>query len=392
VTEAFATIDGKTLVGVHFVVGSNGPWYAEVEFEVHPDISGASVMRLGSLELKGTLTVESSGTFGLQRKARFVAGANGWSVEASAKNYHNDAGVKARTVVEDVAREVGESIGSFVPVSERVGSDYVREVGPASRVLEDVIGSTNWWVGYDGKTNVGPRSASTPLVTDYEVLAYDPVARLITLAVDDLTKVGVGSIISERLDSPQTIREFRVKITATEIRMHAWCGGDDSSNGRLSSLVKSLVSRSQDSNLFGAYRYRVSQMSGQRVILQAVRKAAGLPDLGPTSMWPGIAGVHAQLALGAEVLVQFVEGDRTMPVITHFAGADGKGFVPTSLTLGGDSGAPVARQGDTVEILLPPLIFSGTISGAPASGVMVSPLNKALGTITMGSSKVKAAT
>jgi hypothetical protein len=118
----------------------------------------------------------------------------------------------------------------------------------------------------------------------------------------------------------------------------------------------------------------------------------GLPDLLPLSVWPGIAGAHAELAPGAEVLVGFIEGDRTQPVVLAFAGREGPGFVPVRLTLGGVNGAPVARQGDVVEVQLPPAQFTGTINGAPAAGAVVFAGVKALGLITSGSSKVRAAT
>ena len=65
-------------------------------------------------------------------------------------------------------------------------------------------------------------------------------------------------------------------------------------------------------------------------------------------MWPGIAGAHAELAPGTEVLVEFVEGSRTMPIVTHFAGRSGTGFVPVSIAFC-NSVQAAARQGDLVQ-------------------------------------------
>jgi hypothetical protein len=60
-----------------------------------------------------------------------------------------------------------------------------------------------------------------------------------------------------------------------------------------------------------------------------------------------LATIRRGQRTSAEVLVEFLEGRRTMPVITGFAGKDGKGFVPVSITLGGESGeivyVPIAR-------------------------------------------------
>lgn len=388
-TEVFAAVNGHRLTRLRLVQANTGPWHAEVDFEQAPELEGPVTLQVGTRELKGTLT--STGTFGLQRKGRIVAGAGGWGAPVEAKDYHNDAGVKARSVADDAARAVGEQIGSFVPAEERVGADYVRQAGPASQTLEDVLGGVAWWVDDAGVTHAGPRPAAALASDAYEVLAFNPESLVATLAVDDPAAVQIGSILEERLDAPQTVRELELLVTADEMRVRAWCGVGDALAGRLPGLFRSIIARATDGKLFGKYRYRVLRMNGDRVELQAVRKGAGLPDVIPVSMWPGVAGVHAELSPSSEVLVEFLEGRRTMPVVTGFAGKDGKGFVPVSITLGGNEGPEVARKGDAVEVLLPPAVFSGTIGGSPASGVLTFTLNKTLGTITAGSTKVKAA-
>lgn len=391
-SEFFVAANGNPLTRLSVHVSNVGPWHADLEFEGAPELEGQVVIEVGSLKLSGTLHPAANGTFGLQRKGLVIAGAGGWGSEVGARHYHNDAGVKARTIAEDAARAVGETIGTLVPTSERVGVDYVRQAGPASRALEDAIGGAPWWVDYDGVTQVGPRPARALADTAYEVLAFDPRTRLATLAVDDPSSVQIGSVLSERLDAPLTVREVTIRVTPEELRVLAWCGGTELGHGVLSGLLRTIVQRAGDARLWGKYRYRVVQMASERVNLQSVRKAAGLPDVLPVSMWPGIAGAHAELTPGAEVLVEFLEGDRTLPIVVAFAGKGGPGFVPVSLTLGGESGSGAARIGDNVEVLLPPAVFSGTVNGTPATGFLTFPLNKTLGTITAGSSRVKVAT
>lgn len=392
-TDVYAGVNGQRLTSVRLVVPNIGPWSAEVDFEAAPDVAGAVTLSIGELELRGTLDEGHSGAFALQRKARIVAGANGWGAEVSAKQYHNDAGVKARLIADDAARAVGESIGDFVPRVERVGRDYARQVGPASRALEDAVGGVAWWVDYAGVTHAGPRPAAQVDAAAYTLLAYDPRDNIATLAVDDPGAVGIGAILAdERLDGARTVRSLELRVTADELRVYAWCGGTESSHAKLAALFRAIVQRSTDGRLHGHYRYRVVRMAGDRVELQAVRKVVGLPDLLPLSAWPGIAGAHAELTPGAEVLVAFIEGDRAQPAVVAFAGKDGVGFVPVRLTLGGPSGSPAARQGDIVECQLPPAQFSGTIGGSPASGLLTFTPAKALGLITSGSSKVRVST
>lgn len=396
-TDAYASLNGEACAQVALRVPAIGPWSAEVDFSADGAVSDPCVLKLGpTLQLTAAIVSEQAGVFGLQRKLRLVGGAGGWRQRVEPKAYHNDAGIKALSVAQDAARLVGETLGDFVPARERIGNDYVRSDRLAAHVLEDVIGAgVGWWVGFDGRTNVGQRPTAAALATDaYQVLAYDPRARVITLSCDDPAQIQIGTIIAgPSLPEPQVIREFEVQVNAQSVRILAWTGGGDQSVGRLAELWRALTDRLADAALFGLYRYRVVSMAGDgRVSLQAVRKAAGLPDIEPVAQWPGVAGTHAELAPGAEVLVAFIEGDRTQPIVTHYAGKGGAGFVPVSLTLGGSVGAPAARQGDTVEVVLPAGAFAGTINGLTASGVVTWLLPKALGIITSGSGKVKVAT
>src|SRR5688500_3225917 len=109
-TEMYAAVNGHRVIKLDLVTSNIGPWHAEVEFEGSPNLDGPVTLTIGLREWKGVL--KSSGTFGLQRKARIVGGAGGWGSSVSSKGYHNDAGVKARAVADDVARAVGETIGT----------------------------------------------------------------------------------------------------------------------------------------------------------------------------------------------------------------------------------------------------------------------------------------
>lgn len=328
-----ATVNGERATSVCVHVPWLGVWWADVELEEAPDVSGAVTIALSGLELRGTVVAAQAGTDNLRRTLRVVGGAGGWASLLPAKSYHNDASIRARTIIEDAAREAGETLGDVAPALERIGADYVRQAGPASRALEDVAGGAPWWVAYDGRTHMGTRPSVEGDVS-LEVLEYDPRSRLATLVVDDLSTVGIGYVLStSRLDELQTVRELELNVQADQVRVKAWCGGQDGARSRLGGALRSVIARSTDARLFGSWRYRVVQMSADRVTLQAVRRGAGLPDLDPVSMWPGMAGLHAELTPSVEVLVTFVEGDRSLPVITHFAGKDRAGWAPANLTL-----------------------------------------------------------
>jgi len=341
--SAYLSVEGQRLLEVRLHVPNAGPWWADVVFEGAPALSGAVELAVGALRLRGTLSPLAGGVFGAQRHARIVAGGGGWGTLLEPLHYHNDGGVRVRTVAEDAARLAGERLGELAPERDPVGVDYVRQAGPASRVLEDVIGAAAWWVDYDGLTHVGERAAVEVDATTYQVLEHDPRQRLATLAVDEIGAVPVGAVLTAGLEAPLTVRELDVRVTPEQSRVMAWGGGGAAEPGRLAGLVRGIVERVVEGRLYGRYRYRVAAMSGDRVELQAVSRTAGLPDTLPVSQRPGAAGAHARLSSGALVLVEFIEGDRTLPVVTAFAGRGEQGHaadeldlsVTTALRLGG---------------------------------------------------------
>jgi hypothetical protein len=396
----FASINSERLTAVVLRVPARGAWTAECDFETDPAVSGRVTLALGKLTLLGSVVPAQAGAFGRVRKARIVAGSAGWPRQLAAKAYHNDAGVKAKLVAEDLAREIGEELGGFVPAAERIGVDYARDENlTAAGVLEDVIGGAPWWVDFAGVTHVGERpTAAALLETDFQMAAYDPRERVAVITLTDPSMIGIGSVLTgPTLPEPLRVREYQVQADATSVRVIAWCDAAERTVGRLAGLWHAVTARTNATGLLGLYLYRVVSMAADgRVALQAVHRDVGLPDLDPISQWPGVAGVHAKLTPGVQVLVAFIAGDRGRPVLTHYSGLGGDGFVPVELVLGGEPAAPAARQNDVVEVPLMPAVFNGLITmpgvgPVPATGT-IDFLSPALGIITTGSSKVRIAT
>jgi hypothetical protein len=391
-TEAFATLNGYAVAGFTLHVAEGGPWWADVDLEAAPALAGAVKLVINGTTLLGTIDPKRNGTHGQQRRCRVVAGGGGWGKEIEKKGYHKDAQVRARLVADDAARAAGEQIGTFAPTQELLASNYARRAGAASTALDDAAGTGVWWVGFDGLTHVAAaRPTAKPAVSAYEVLDYNPRTHVVELGVTGLT-VGVGSILSERLDEPQTIRSFTLRMTGDKLTMTAVCGETRTTNA-LEQVFRAIVEKILDGFLFGKYRYRVVNMAADgRVNVQAVSKLSGVPDLLTIEQWPGVAGGHAQLMNGAIVAVEFLEGRRAMPVVTGFAGRQSADYVPSRLTLGAtnpDDAVEVAYKGATVKVLTPPAVFQGTINGLPAVGVVVWPSGYTLGTIEVGSPKVR---
>lgn len=338
-TELFATVGDQRARTMRLQVPNIGAWILDAELDDGTALPTATQVdaKLGALTLRGTVLDSFSGSFALARRIRMVGGAGGWDREIPAKPYHNDAaiggsvGVRALEVLKDAAREAGETLVG-TPPAERAGPDYVRRAGPACRVFDDVLRTpTPWWVEYDGVTHVGARPAKE-VVGSYDLLNYDPGDNVATLALDDPTVVGIGSVLRGRLDAPATVRELELVLDSGKLRAYAWCGGAAATEGRLLRAIRAIVRGLTARYRFhGLYRYRVVNMSVDRVELQAIRKLARLPDILPVTMFPGVSGAWAKLRPGATVLVTFIEGDPTLPIVTHFEPKGGDGFVPLEL-------------------------------------------------------------
>lgn len=326
--SGFATIGGEFCERVRLFLPQHGVWYADVSMLGDPELSGRVMLNLGSLQLSGT--VQRPGTRGEQSFLRIVGGAGAWGTTLAAKSYHNDAGVKRKLVAEDAAREAGETLETLT-TQEKLGAHYLRRFGIASRALESAIGRA-WHVDYDGVTRVGPRGSHTPADGSYLVVDVQPTEGWVLLSMDDLTSVRVGSVLREGLDAEVVVRDLEVRVDSDQVEVIAWTAADDTQD-RLAASLERLAQRAQGDRIWGKWRYRVVEMDGDRVKLQAVSRAAGLPDALPISMGPGVAGAHAELTPASEVLVEFIEGSPSMPLITHFAGKDGTGFVPINLLL-----------------------------------------------------------
>jgi hypothetical protein len=333
----FASVGNNRIRNILLHVTYTGPWVADVDFDDSADVSGSVVIQFGTLELHGTVLSQASGAFVGGRKCRIVGGAAGWSQATSPKSYHNDAGVRAKTVADDAARAVGETITEFVPSEATLPRDYARRsTVPASRILEDSSGHGVWWVDYAGLTHVA-QTRSTAKTTGVDIISYLGRDRVVIVAADDPAAVSIGSILSdpERISEDQTVREIAWDMADGKLRGICWT--KESGNGsRLETAFRALSERFTDAKLTCKYRYRVVQMNDVRCELQAVSKSAGLPDILPVDEIPSLSGSWAELVPGTTVLVEFIEGNPGMPIMV--------GAAPRAWATPGESSMFPAKQ------------------------------------------------
>lgn len=119
-----------------------------------------------------------------------------------------------------------------------------------------------------------------------------------------------------------------------------------------------------DYHLLRVYRYRVAQISGNRLHLQAISKAFGLPDALNVPMRPGLPGGFGKPMLASEVLVQFIEGDASQPFVAHFDAIDAPGFMPTTASLDASDTVKIGANASSV-------VLGNGFVASPSAGTVV---------------------
>lgn len=402
-SELLVSVNGQRVTRLSVRIPRAGAWQAEGDFDqalASSNLVGPARIAIGPLSLLGTFDPDRTGTYLEQSKFRVLGGAGKWRTDVAKRQYHDDGlGVRAVDVIADIAREVGETLGTVAPPLARLGADYVRRAGRAKDVLALVIGKTPWWTDYAGATHVGERPQAETS-GQFELLDFDPRWQIATIATDDPTVIGIGSVLRDKLEVPRVVHEIQIEVAEGKVRVFAWCPDVALADSRLFALVSAYVRASlPELPYLGMYRYRVIQANAgdHRWELQAVSAAQRLPDIQPASVHPGVAGTVAKLANGTTVLVQFIEGNPAMPVVTHFEAADGAGWLPLELELDASQKVTIGASADLVEIgsgseLSPPanavgraLRYGDTV-GIPGVGDVVL----SVGSVPTPVSKVKA--
>jgi hypothetical protein len=172
----FASINGLRCHELTITIPARGIWIADAQSpEDLPSTTGAATIALAGLTLTGFIV--RAGNFLDDSSARVVGGHGGWDTEIGERYYQNPFGVKLRQVLTDAATAAGERI-TFTVADQSIGAFYARKRAPAKRALNQL--ASQWWVGADGATTVGPRP-NTPIVSRFDVIA-------------DGTDLGIGRV------------------------------------------------------------------------------------------------------------------------------------------------------------------------------------------------------
>ena len=365
-----AEINGLPCSRVRVQIPSWGVWWADVDVVGDQAISGAATLTVGSMTLVGTVVV--GGTASGRSAYRIAGGAARWGHEISARSYANDLGVRRTVLAQDAATDAGETVDVSTLVGT-VGPSYVRDVAPASRVL-DAIAPSEWYVDVDGVTRFGARVAA-PLTTTAPRVIVSPLDGMIVLSpdADEVSSYVPGVVV----DGAQAVDvQIDVGTEGLRVSMYTSPWGLSRRARAMRALVRQYV---PEARWNGVYEYRVGlvEAGGERLALQPVRTVRGLPDLRYVRVRPGVFGARSTPMLGALCLVGFVDADPTRPVVLAGDDADAPGHLPddadydatdavrvgahaTMTSIGPEPRKAMARLGDAVTCGP----FAGTITTA----------------------------
>lgn len=369
--SAAATLNGQRVLKCRVNVSAYGvPWFA-VETGGDAAISGATTLVLDDVTFKGT--VITGGTNETRARHIIAGGAGGWGKTVPAKPYANDAGVKYSTILGDVARECGETMGT-IP-SGTAGPAFVRAEGPASRVLDEFF-PKGWYVDENGVTQIGKRATATYTGAAART-RVDAALGTIELAPTGIATLRPGAVV-DGVEAVDVEHVLDGTLRTTIWGKRAGRTGDPVL-GAISNIVEALTDKHR---YFAPWEYRVVQRTGERLVLQIVRVSSGMPNLENVRIRPGVAGLRMRPKLGSLVIVSFVNGDPARPIVTAFDDAESPGFVGEDLYLQAGSAGTTAGVTEhatsaeaTVLAIQQMLVYVGaqlTAGGDPAGAVLTA--------------------
>lgn len=333
-----AALNGTPATRVRVQVPDWGLWWADVELAEEVTLSGQVSFTLADKTFSGAIV--SGGALHGRSSYRIVGGRGGWGQTLPRKAYANDLGpgVRVATVIGDAAAACGETVEGLPATA--LGPHFARAEEPASFVLNQIVPRA-WRVDFDGVTRFGLR-ASEVYSGDGARARVAPAAGAFDVATEEIGNLLPGVTIDGSL--PATDVEYDLAPGRLTVRVLV---GQRTSR-RLAAMRRIFDALYPRLRYLGVWEYRVVSQNVERLNLQPVRVATGMPDLANVPVRPGMAGLRATVTPGELVLVSFADGDPARPQVTSHDAPDAPGWMPQTLELGGPGALGVARLGDAV--------------------------------------------
>lgn len=169
----YASLGNRRIIDARITMPRVGVWHADLSIDAEEPPSGKQTITIAeSVQLNGT--VLRAGSSGGRVTARIIGGAGGLGSQLKSKYYR---GVTARIVLDDIARECGESLSPHIDPSllSRMLSRWVRMAGTASEALLvtcEALGA-RWRIEGDGSLWIG--NETWPVMdAEHDVISSNP--------------------------------------------------------------------------------------------------------------------------------------------------------------------------------------------------------------------------
>jgi len=203
----YAALNGRRVVSGTLMIPYYGAWTADVVLSVADTIPTQTQLVIGDLTL--TCAVYRQLSSAGSRSARIVAGFGGWRKTIPAQAYSNPSGLRVSLLLGDAAKLVGEKVSVAQDMS--VGSLFVRENAPATRVLRQLAGSL-WWIDANGTTQVGPRS-SAAITSAFTAVEWSGAKGRFNIATEVLSDWMPGrTFTTPNVTTAQTVAETSIAL------------------------------------------------------------------------------------------------------------------------------------------------------------------------------------
>lgn len=333
---AIASVEGTSVARLTMSVPAWGTWWADVDLTEAVELFGVVEVKIADVIASGA--VVSGGVADGRAAYRIVGGRGGWGKEIGEQSYNDDLGVKASKVLTDAANAAGEVIAD-VPTT-RLARHFARAKGLASSVLH-LLAPQAWYTDFEGVTRFGARPETT-YTGNGSRTRISKAARVVEIATEEIAALVPGVIVD---DSPAATD---VEYVLDDKRLTARVYYGATTTRRLSALAKIVEALDPNRKYRGVFEFRVVLQIGDRVHLQPVRAATGLPVLMFVPVRPGMPGMKATYTPGARVLVAFVDSDPSRPCVIAHDEVGTPGWMPLFLDFGDTDLRPIAKVGDPI--------------------------------------------
>jgi len=353
---SFLSLNGVRVVSGHVSIPYYGTWTADVMMPEAPGYilnPGTSVtLTLGNLSLQGA--VYRSGPFSGQMKLRIVGGYGGWQKTVPSQQYVLSGGVLLSTVLGDLAAAVGEKVN--VQNDQALGSIFVRESAPASRILRQIAGPL-WYVDTKGVTQITNARPSKAVSSAFLVNRWDGDRGEFEVSTEDYASWMPGNTFSnEVVTTTQTISLATIDTdNKGTLRFTILTVGPPTD--RLIDDIRALIREEIETFTFtGVYEYAVQATDGTTVDAQPTSTSLPLPSLRKVPLRTGIPGTSVSPSSGSLLAVGFLNGDPTRPIV--FGVFDGTTAQSVAFQNGN---LPAARGGSNGPIPLGDSVVAGYV-------------------------------